>query len=371
MRYLSRVFVFLFCFVFFLNFHSTVLAQNVISKYFKAEVVNIKNEGVREAGEIKYPFQEVELKILDGEEKDKTINLEHGSSFQLTQEQKVKKGDQIVLIKHEGGGGEAIYSIIDKYRINQLVFFLLGFFGLVILITGKKGVGAILGLFISFFVILSFIVPRILAGNDPLLISIIGSFIILISTIYLAHGISKQTTIALVSTLITLLITGILAVLVVKFSFLTGLGSEDAYNLQLGPTKLINLKGLLLGGILIGTLGVLDDITTAQSATVFELFKLNPKQRIGELVKRGMNVGREHIASLVNTLVLAYAGASLSLFILFVFNPQGTPIWVILNSEVVAEELIRTLLGSFALVLAVPLTTAMAAWWVVRIKNEE
>jgi len=145
---------------------------------------------------------------------------------------------------------------------------------------------------------------------------------------------------------------------------LFGLGSEESLDLQYGALKNINLQGLLLAGIIIGALGVLDDITTAQTAAVAELKLANAKLSFDELYRRGMAVGKEHITSLVNTLALAYAGASLPMLLLFTVYQQ--PLWVTLNSEFVVEEVVRTVVGSLALTVAVPITTFLAAYWFSR-----
>jgi uncharacterized membrane protein len=201
------------------------------------------------------------------------------------------------------------------------------------------------------------------------MISIVGSAVILLVTMYLAHGFTRQTTLALSATAISLFLTGIFAVVFVSLARLSGLGSEDAYSLQQGFGQTINFHGLLLGGIIIGTVGVLDDVTTTQAATIHELAEANPKSTFEDLVKKGMRVGREHIASVVNTLVLAYAGASIAVFIYLQIGiqQQSQPLWVMLNSEVIMEEVIRTLAGSLGLVLAVPITTIIAAFFA---KNE-
>lgn len=140
------------------------------------------------------------------------------------------------------------------------------------------------------------------------------------------------------------------------------MGSDEATSLLFGETSNINFKGLLLGGMIIGFLGVLDDITTSLSATVFELKRVNPKLNFKGLVQSALKIGNEHISSLVNTLVLAYAGASLPLFLFIVLNPQEYPLWFIINSELISEEIVRTLVGSIGLLFAVPITTLLAAW---------
>jgi uncharacterized membrane protein len=188
----------------------------------------------------------------------------------------------------------------------------------------------------------------------------------MVTTIYLAHGFSTKTTIAVISTFLTLVGIGILSALFVKITFLTGLGSEDAASLRFGATSNIDFRGLLLGGILIGALGVLDDVTTGLSASVFELHKANPGMAFPQLFKSGLTIGKEHISSLVNTLVLAYAGAALPIFLMITLNVNRYPLWSILNDGLIIEEAVRTLAGSIGLVAAVPLTTLLATLYVTR-----
>lgn len=334
---------------------------------YKAAVLEILEEGEKGQWEIKNPYQRVKLKFLDGPKVNQELEIEHGITFRLTDNQRVTKGDKVVLFgttpPSPAGELETQYHIIDKYRLDKILMIVAVFIILVVSINRLKGLGSILGLVFSFFVILKFIVPQILEGKDPVQISIIGSSIIMLVTLFLAHGFNKKTVVALVSTTLTLVITGLLAAFFVNTARLTGLGSEAAYGLTFGAqTSLINLKGLLLGGIIIGTLGVLDDVTTTQSSTIFELKKLHPKISFKDLFTRGLNVGKDHISSVVNTLVLAYTGAALPIFILIVLNPSNQPLWFLMNSENITEEIIRSLGGSISLILAVPLTTLLAAW---------
>jgi len=332
-------------------------------RYFKGKILEIVKESEKgEAGGYTNFSQKLKVQITDGEEKGREIQMDYGGILRVTPQQKLTVGSEVIVLKTQNQDGKTAYSIMDRYRLNSIMLFIVIFFVVVILIAGRKGLGSILGLLFSLGVLLWFIVPQILAGNDPLTISIIGSFLIMVVTMYLAHGFSKRTSVALLSTCISLLLTGIFSVLFVRFAHLSGLGNENTYMLQFGQTA-INLQGILLGGMIIGALGVLDDIATTQAATIFELSEANKKLQFLDLVKRGMNVGREHISSLVNTLVLAYAGVSLGLFILFVLNPANQPYWVILNSEVITEEVVRTIAGSLGLVLAVPITTLLAAFF--------
>ncbi len=341
-----------------------VMAQG--EEYFsRAKVLQIKDQGTQNIAGYDNPYQLVELAFMDGPQVGTTRTIEHGGIFTLTKNQLVKPGD-LVVISTLVKDNEAQNIIIDKYRLSPLLWIIGGFFLLVLVSAGfKKGLGSIVGLGISLAIITKFIVPQILAGRDPIAIALIGSIVMLVTTMYLAHGFNKQTSLAVLATAVTLSLTGILSVIFVNATKLTGLGSEDATSLQIGLDT-INFQGLLLGGMMIGALGVLDDITTGQTAAVYELHNANPQLHFLELIKRARKIGTEHIASLVNTLVMAYAGASLALFIILVMNPSHEPYWVIFNSELIAEEIVRTLAGSIGLILAVPITTLLAATVVSR-----
>jgi uncharacterized membrane protein len=221
-----------------------------------------------------------------------------------------------------------------------------------------QGATSLVGMGLSFLVIFKFILPKISAGSDPVQIAILGSLVIIPATFILSHGLNKKTGIAIAGTLIALIITGVLAKAFVEAAKLTGFASEEAGFLQAYKPDLINIKGLLLAGIIIGVLGVLDDITVSQSAIVEQLKEANPRLKAGELYKKAMTVGKDHIASMVNTLVLVYTGAALPLLLLFVDNPH--PFSEIVNYEIIADEVVRTLVGSIGLMLAVPITTFIA-----------
>ena len=340
-------------------------AQSPQEYFSKAKVLDIKDQGTQNIAGYENPYQLVELAFIDGPQAGTTRTIEHGGIFTITNYQLVKPGD-IVVVSTIVQDQQAQNTITDKSRLDPLIWITGGFFLLVLVTAGlKKGLGSIVGLAISLAIITKFIVPQILAGRDPIAIALIGSIVMLLSTMYLAHGFHKQTSIAVLATAVTLSVTGILSVIFVNLTKLSGLGSEDATSLQIGLNT-INFRGLLLGGMMIGALGVLDDITTGQTAAVYELHKANPSLHFLELIKRARKIGTEHIASLVNTLVMAYAGASLALFIILVMNPSHQPLWVIFNSELIAEEIVRTLAGSIGLILAVPITTVLAATVVTR-----
>lgn len=328
--------------------------------YVRAKVVSILEEGEKDTDGEKQPYQKVSLEILHGPEKGKRVVVDHGDSFVIQGFKKVKIGEKIVLAKPANAARDDIYYIADQYRGTNLILVVLFFFALAILLGRKRGVMAILGMIFSALVIFYFIAPRILQGSNPFLLSVIGGSFILIFSLYLSHGFNKRTSVALAGSLITLGFAVIINLIFVSVTYLSGSGSEEAFYLQ-GELKNIDLKGLLLGGIIIGVLGVLDDITTAQVASVEEVAKANPRLTFKELYQSGLSVGREHIASLVNTLVLAYVGVSFPLILLYSMR-ENLPLWMLLNSNFIAEEIVRTVVGSSALIIAVPISTALAAY---------
>lgn len=362
MKYLFTFFVWIFLFISaFPAAAQTPQQITPITSYAKAKVVAIVSQGERKINGEAHPYQQVQLQILDGVETGKTITIMYGDVGSLREEQLVKPGQTIVLMK-DILGEKTTYQIADRYRLDKLYPLIILFVVIVIAIARLKGLGSLIGLGISLAIITSFIVPQILSGQDPLLASIVGSLFIMVVTMYLAHGFSQKTHIALIATSLALVLTGVLSYLFVELTFLTGLGSEDAQSLAFGQIGSINFQGLLLGGIIIGTLGVLEDITTGLATSIHELSKANTKLGIRALIGSGMRIGSEHIAALVNTLALAYAGAALPLFLFIVLNPNNQPLWLILNSELLMEEIVRTLSGSIGLILAVPLTALFAAW---------
>jgi uncharacterized membrane protein len=324
-------------------------------EYFTGKVMKVET-GERDISGLRETYQDVEVRILDGAERGDThmIRMTFDSDADA-----VHTGQRVVVIKSITAG-EVSYYVGEPYRLRNIGIIFAFFFGLVILLGRKKGLMSIVGLMFSILILNNYIIAKILAGKDPLFVTFCGALIIVFVSLFLAHGFNKRTTVALTGTLITLGITVFLAKAFVSIASLVGTGTEEAIYLQFGPAGALNLRGLLLSGIIIGTLGVLDDVTTAQVAAVGEISEADPRLSFSELYRRGLVVGREHIASLVNTLVLAYAGASLPLFLLFNIYKE-VPFWITLNSSPVAEEIIRTLVGSSALVLAVPITTALAA----------
>ena len=273
-----------------------------------------------------------------------------------------KVGDPLVVTRLRFGD-EDTYYISDFVRRSELFTLFLLFAFLVIVIGGIRGAASLVGMGFSFLVIYAMILPMIISGKDAVGAAIAGSIVIIPVTFSLSHGLSKKTIIGVIGTAITLLIVGILSQIFVEATRLTGFSFEEAGILQsqLGE---INMKGILLAGIIVATLGVLDDVTISQASIVAEIIRANPKLKPKKVFVSAMRVGRDHIASLVNTLVLVYAGASLPLMLLFVNSPR--PFAEIINYEIVADEIVRTLVGSIGLVIAVPITTILAVYYMKR-----
>ena len=269
-----------------------------------------------------------------------------------------ESGQRVELYYSPGPDGVRQYAVSDWVRRPALLW-LTGLFLIVSVIVARfKGLRAFIATGASLAIVVLFIVPRILAGGNPVIVSLLGVGGILILAIYFVHGLSWSTTAALLGTFVAVFVTMLLGLGFTEWAQLTGFGTEEAMMISSSASQ-VNLKGLLLAGLLIGALGALTDITIVQASVVRELAHVNPDFGVDELYKRGMNVGLDHIGSLVNTLVLAYTGAALPLFVLLSLN-DITALRA-LNLELVASEVVHTLVGSIGLVLAVPLTTFLAA----------
>jgi uncharacterized membrane protein len=268
-------------------------------------------------------------------------------------------GDRIVITQEVRLTADApTYSFADFQRRQPLWALVVLFAVLVIGIARWRGVAALVGLVFTWWVLVTFLLPAILAGESPIAVALTAAAVILFVVLYLAHGFNARTSTALIGTFVSLGLTGLLGWYFVGAAHLTGLTSDEATLLTTSVGS-VDLSGLLLCGIIIGSLGVLNDVTVTQAASVWEIHAADPAQSTGRLYRSGMRIGRDHIASTVYTLVLAYAGASLPLLILFLIGRQR--FGDVVNGEILAEEIVRTLVGSIGLVASVPITTYLAA----------
>lgn len=297
----------------------------------------------------------VDVRLEEGPDEGSSITLDMAGSPGGRQ---AERGDRVIVaLTTEDVPGQE-YFFVDYERRSALVVLAVLFAIVVVALSRWRGLMALLGLGISLALLIVFVLPAILAGSSPLAVAIVGGAAIMFVTLYLAHGFNARTTTAVLGTLISLTLTGVLALAFVEAARFTGFASEEASFLQISAQQ-VNLQGLLLGGIIIGTLGVLDDVTVTQASAVWELRIANPRYTSWELYTSALRIGRDHIASTVNTLVLAYAGASLPLLVLFTLANRS--LGDVITSELVAEEVVRTLVGSVGLVASVPITTGLAA----------
>ncbi len=269
-------------------------------------------------------------------------------------------GDDLIVASVRPPEPQSLYRFADFDRRFVLIVVAALFAIVVVALGGWKGVSALAGLVASLAVMLIYVLPSILDGRNPLLVAVVGSAAIAFIAMYLAHGINRRTTIALLGMIAALVLTVVLSAIVVEAARFSGFAAEETSLLTFFGS--IDVGGLLLAGIVLGAAGALDDVAITQAATVWELRAANPAYRRRDLFQGAMRIGRDHIASIVNTLLLAYAGASLPLLVLFLV--AGQSLGVVANSEVVAVEIVRTLVGSIGLVAAVPFTTWLAARFV-------
>ncbi|WP_211349275.1 YibE/F family protein [Nocardioides litoris] len=277
----------------------------------------------------------------------------------------VDVGDRIVMVEVENPDGTA-YTIVDHQRGRALLVLVVAFALAVVAFARWRGLAALVGLAVSFGLLVLFVVPAILQGEPPLLVAIVGAAAITLTVLYLTHGLSLSTTVAVVGTLAALTLTGLLSALSVAALHLTGI--TDDLSFSVGTAYRVDTQGLLLAGIVIGSLGVLDDVTVTQGATVAELADADRSMGFRALYRAGSRVGRAHIASVINTIVLAYAGSALPLLVLIVAG-QDSFTGVVVD-QVIAQEVVRSVVATLGLVAAVPITTALAAAAAVRARRD-
>jgi uncharacterized membrane protein len=329
------------------------------SETVRAQVDEIIEEGEIDLGGTVQRYQIARVEILEGDYAGILMEIDYGKRQVLSGNLYLKPGDKILVTLGVRPDGVITAYYAEHVRTTPLLWLLAAFVVAILLISRWKGLRSLISMAFSLWVIVSYIIPHILTGEDPVRVSIIGSVILLGVTLYLTYGWNLKTHSAVLGMIFVLVITGTLAYVFVLFTHLTGAGDENALYLIQMLNSRINLRGLLLGGMIIGALGVLDDLVTTQASAVFELYGANPGLGFRGLYNSAMRIGQDHVAATVNTLVLAYAGASLPMLLMFSLG-RGDFGYVV-NFSFIAEEIVRTLVGSLGLVAAVPLTTAIAA----------
>lgn len=334
-------------------------AQEIHESYkgtFRGKVLEVTAEEMRNipGTDAEHLYQTVKVEILDGEEEGKIITIENDYL-------ELDKGDRFYFNHNVYIDGSEIYAVTNIDRRGALAFFVLLFVGAVITFGGWQGVRSLVALLGSFVAIFYVLLPGLLQGWSPLLLSTLVASGVLFVAIFFTHGFNRESLVAYAGTMVAVALTAVLAILAVFSSDLSGFVGDESVFLNINTNGTLNFSGLLLGAIVIGVLGVLDDIAVTQAAVVSELYNSNTNISRMEVYRRAMRVGREHAGALVNTLVLAYTGVSLPLLLHFYMSDIG--FLSLINSEVFATEIIRAVVGSIGLIMTVPIVTALAVYY--------
>ncbi len=331
---------------------------------YQAQVLEVIETSQEQVAGQSAPYQLLKLSVSRPQQ-ETTINLKHGG-IPTTKFQEYQVGDQVFIrfnqslskLDLEQNLTSRQAQITGLVRSSTVLIIVAIFLLLVIAINGKQGLQSILSLVLSFAVIVKIVLPALLNQVNPMLVATLLTVVMIPITFYLSHGWQKKTHMAVIATILSLVVSTLLATTFINTTHLTGLASEEAGFLQVEEAQTIDIRGLLLAGIMIGLLGTLDDITVTQAGLVTTLKRNRPDLTAKQLYREAIKVGKDHMTSMVNTLVLVYAGASLPLLLLFIDNPH--PFNYVLSQELVVEEIVRTMVSSIGLIIAAPLTTILA-----------
>ena len=329
---------------------------NDVITYVKAQVTEVLSQTTKviPGTDTSSPYQTIKARLLDGPDAGQVIQVDNDYLM-------MQPGD-VFYFRHTVNTSEGVdfYSVSDPYRLPVLEFFIGLFLICLFIFGGKQGIRGLLALLASFFFIGAFLLPGILHGYSPIVVSVGVSSLIIILGSYITHGFNRATTAAVFGMMATIIVTGVLAYFAIHAAHLSGFTSEESTDLNFNTRGSIDFVGLLLGSMLIGLLGVLYDAAISQAVAVEELFLMSEGAHPRHVFARAMRIGREHIGALVNTLAITYVGISLPLILLFTesnLNPLLT-----VNQEVFATEILRMMIGSIGLILAVPITTLVAVY---------
>jgi uncharacterized membrane protein len=339
---------------------STPDGLNDVITYVKAQVTQVLSQTTKQipGTDTSSPYQTIKAKLLDGPDAGQVIQVDNDYLM-------MNAGD-VFYFRHTVNTSEGVdfYAVSDPYRLPVLEFFIGLFLLCLFIVGGKQGLRGLLALIASIFFIGYLLLPGILQGYSPILVSMGVSSLIIILGSYITHGFNRATTAAVAGMISTIIVTGLLAFAAIHSAHLSGFTTEESTYLNFNTRGSIDFVGLLLGSMMIGLLGVLYDAAISQAVAVEELFAMSTKESEGadskHVFARAMRIGREHIGALVNTLAITYVGVSLPLMLLFVqsdLNPLLT-----INQEVFATEILRMMIGSIGIILAVPITTAIAVY---------
>lgn len=342
---------------------SIASADELQSKSFRAEVIKVLEERTIDREDGSQMIQQNLLLLgLDGDYRGEEIVSNGIGDFDLVSVGNYKVGDKVYVDRIGGVGEQESFFVTDYVRTGQLGWLLVIFLFAIIVVGGIKGLRSLISLILSFAVILLVIIPLILRGIDPVLVAAFGVFLVLMVIIYLTEGWNKKSHLAVVSVFFSLLLTLLLSWIFVLWSRLSGFASEEATLLVGTVAGSINFQGLLLAGILIGSLGVLDDIVVGQIEAVAQIKEINPELPTHKTFFSAYKIGNTHLGAIINTLFLAYAGVSLPLLVMFYLGSgQGLDFWQIINNDAIATEIVRTLVGAIGLIFSMPVATLLAS----------
>ena len=334
-------------------------AQEVYNEYqgtYRGEVLSILEQQYREVPGTGTDtlLQTIQISVLDGPKKGETLTIEN-------EYLELESGDKFYFNHNRYFDGTESYFVTNIDRRDALLFFVGLFVVTIIVFGGWQGLRSLVALGGSFFAIFYVLLPGLVAGYNPLVLSTLVAAGVLFAAIFFTHGFNRESCVAYGGTMLAVFITGLLAVIAVTQTKLTGFVTDESVFLNFATSGTLDFTGLLLGAILIGVLGVLDDIAVTQAAVVTELYNSNKTLTDREVYNKALRVGREHVGALVNTLVLAYVGASLPLLMYFHLSPLS--FWSLVNSELFATEIIRAIVGSIGLIMTVPIVTGLAVYF--------
>jgi len=330
---------------------------------YKAEVFEVIEEGTVALGERTQSYQVLRVEVLEGPYKGLITEIDYGKRQIRPEGSTLEPGDRLIVSINQAPDGSVNSYFIDFVRTKPLLWLLVAFVLFSVLVGGWQGARGLLGLFVSLVVILVYIIPSILDGKDPIAVTLIGGFLLLGISLYLIYGWALKTHAAVIALFFTLAFTGLMINFFVDLTRLTGFGDEDILFVIQQVDININMRGLVLAGMLIGAMGALDDLVITQVSVVLELHDADSELGTRSLYTRAMRVGQDHISAMINTLFMAYAGAALPTLILFSLSGQGFV--DLINLEFVAEEVVRILAGSLGLIAAAPISTWIASLMIV------
>jgi uncharacterized membrane protein len=335
------------------------LAQEVHNEYqgtWRGEVVEVlSQESIIIPGtETESTVQTINFEIIDGPQEGDFVTIENDYLV-------LEAGDSFYFNHNVYIDGSVSYAVTNIDRRGALTFFILLFVVVVVAFGGWQGVRSLVALGGSFVAIFYVLLPGLVAGYNPLLLSMLVASGVLFAAIFFTHGFNRESVVAYGGTMLAVLLTSVVALFAVFETDLTGFVSDESVFLNFATDGVLDFTGLLLGAIIIGVLGVLDDIAVTQAAVVTELFQSNKSLTRKQVYQKAVRVGKEHVSALVNTLVLAYVGASLPLLMYFHLSPLS--FWSLVNSELFATEIIRAIVGSIGLIMTVPIVTGLAVYY--------